>query len=146
MSDKYVSAELRRLVEKRASGCCEYCFSQSKYSADSFTIDHIIPYSISGSNEVNNLAFACRGCNQHKSVRTSAEDPLTGSIERLFNPRQNNWNAHFTWSEDFTKILSITATGRATIEGLQLNRPGLVNLRRVLYSIGEHPPQIITEQ
>lgn len=27
---------------------------------------------------------------------------------------------------------------------LQLNRPGLVNLRRVLYAIGEHPPRANT--
>jgi hypothetical protein len=27
------------------------------------------------------------------------------------------------------------------VEALQLNREGLVNMRRVLYAIGEHPPQ-----
>ncbi len=29
---------------------------------------------------------------------------------------------------------------RATIEALHLNRPALINLRRVLYVVGEHPP------
>jgi hypothetical protein len=28
----------------------------------------------------------------------------------------------------------------AKVERLQLNREGVVNLRRVLYAIGEHPP------
>ncbi len=36
-------------------------------------------------------------------------------------------------------MFCITPTGRATIEALQLNREGLVNLRRVLYAMGEHP-------
>jgi hypothetical protein len=34
----------------------------------------------------------------------------------------------------------MTAVGRATIVRLQLNRAGLVNQRRVLRAMGEHPP------
>src|ERR1051326_8965524 len=34
----------------------------------------------------------------------------------------------------------LTPIGRATIAALDLNRIGLVNLRRVLPSFGEHPP------
>jgi hypothetical protein len=30
---------------------------------------------------------------------------------------------------------------RATVEKLQLNRAGVINLRRVLRTFGEHPPQ-----
>jgi hypothetical protein len=39
-------------------------------------------------------------------------------------------------------MIGLTATGSATIEALQLNRSGLVNLRRVLYAVGEHPPKM----
>jgi hypothetical protein len=60
---------------------------------------------------------------------------------RLFHPREQRWEAHFAWSDDFTHLLALTPTGRATIAALQLNRSGLVNLRRVLYAIGEHPPR-----
>ncbi len=35
-----------------------------------------------------------------------------------------------------------TATGRATITTLQLNRRELLNLRRALHAIGEHPPAV----
>ena len=58
----------------------------------------------------------------------------------LFHPREQRWEEHFTWNSDFTLIIGLTPTGRATISALQLNRSGLVNLRRVLYAIGEHPP------
>jgi hypothetical protein len=57
----------------------------------------------------------------------------------LFHPRKQRWQDHFTWDEHFEPIIGFTATGRATVEALQLNRPELVNLRRLLYAAGEHP-------
>jgi hypothetical protein len=39
-------------------------------------------------------------------------------------------------------LLPLTATGRATIARLQLNRVGAVNIRHALLALGEeHPPQ-----
>jgi hypothetical protein len=58
----------------------------------------------------------------------------------LFHPRNQPWSDHFSWNDDFTIIIGITPTGRATVETLSLNREGLVNLRRILYQAGEHPP------
>jgi hypothetical protein len=52
---------------------------------------------------------------------------------------------HFAWSDDFTLVIGLTPTGRATVEKLQLNRSGLVNLRRVLRAVGEHPPAELVE-
>jgi hypothetical protein len=51
----------------------------------------------------------------------------------------------FAWNADFTLIIGLTPTGRATVETLQLNREGLVNLRRVLCAMGEHPPSELSE-
>ena len=141
MPDKHIPAQLRRLAEDRARQCCEYCRTQARYSADSFTVDHIVPRRLGGPTMDENLAFCCQGCNQHKSIRTSAPDPVTGAAMSLFHPRTQRWDEHFTWNEDFTLILGVTPVGRATIAVLQLNRPGLINLRRVLYAIGEHPPR-----
>jgi len=140
MAEKRVSAELRRLITERANHCCEYCRTQAQYSADSFTVDHIIPRSLGGVTSVANLALSCHGCNQHKSTRTSAVDPATGLAAVFFHPREQLWEEHFTWNNDFTLMIGLTPTGRVTILALQLNRLGLVNLRRVLYTIGEHPP------
>lgn len=49
------------------------------------------------------------------------------------------------WSDDFTLIIGLTPTGRATIETLFLNREGVVNLRQLLYAIGKHPPPLRAE-
>jgi hypothetical protein len=51
---------------------------------------------------------------------------------QLFHPREQHWGAHVAWNDDFTHMLALTPIGRATFAALQLNRPGLVNLRRVL--------------
>ena len=139
MSNKTIPADLRRLVADRGRYSCEYCRSQAHYSPDSLTIDHIKPISLDGATIADNLALSCYGCNQHKAARTTAPDPVTGSLVPLFHPRIQAWGEHFTWSDDFTLILGLTPTGRATIGALHLNRVGLVNARRVLHAIGEHP-------
>jgi hypothetical protein len=59
----------------------------------------------------------------------------------LFNPRIDNWATHFTWSNDFSKMEGTTPVGRATVETLELNRKGLVNLRMALALFGVHPPR-----
>ncbi len=108
----------------------------------SFSVEHIVPRARGGTNTLDNLALACQGCNNHKYLKTEDRDPITGMVVPLFHPRQQRWNDHFVWSEDYTLIIGITPIGRATVEALRLNRPGLVNLRRVLYAMGEHPPHV----
>ena len=49
------------------------------------------------------------------------------------------WHDHFMWDETFTVVIGKTATGRVTIEALQLNRRQVRNLRRALIAINEHP-------
>ncbi|MEO1300160.1 MAG: HNH endonuclease, partial [Cyanobacteria bacterium J06636_16] len=102
-----------------------------KFSPDPFSIEHIIPLSRGGTNDLDNLALACQGCNNHKYIQTDAYDPISGVKVSLYNPRFHNWQEHFTWNQDFTLLLGLTPTGRATVDRLQLNREGVVNLRRV---------------
>jgi hypothetical protein len=59
-----------------------------------------------------------------------------------FNPRTQDWKRHFRWSEDGLLIIGRTAVGRATKRALHLNRRELVNLRYLLSTVGEHPPNI----
>lgn len=140
MSNRPTKAQ-RDEVFKRAEGLCEYCQSQEKYSNSTFEVEHIIPISKGGEKILENLAFACSGCNKSKSDKVSAFD-LQSQTETLFyNPRKDVWLEHFAWNEDFTEIAGLTAKGRVTIKGLKLNRKNVVNLRKVLLIVGEHPPQ-----
>lgn len=141
MTEK-ISTGLRQEIASRANDCCEYCHSQTKFAMQSFSIEHIIPRSQGGDSTSENLAFSCQGCNNHKYTKTEGRDPVTGKITPLFHPRQDLWNDHFRWNDDFRFIIGVTSTGRATVEALALNRDGLVNLRKVLYAAGEHPPAL----
>lgn len=140
MSKSRLTAAEKQIVAERAGGCCEYCRSQAKYSPDPFSTEHIVPRARGGTNQFDNLAFSCQGCNNRKYISTEAIDPVTGQLVPLYEPRKQRWNEQFVWNDDFTFVLGATPTGRATVEKLQLNREGVVNLRRVLRIVGQHPP------
>ena len=131
---------LRAAVTARAGGCCEYCRSQERFSPQTFALEHVEPASRAGAAHPDNLALACQGCNNHKYTKTAAPDPATGAEAGLFHPRRQRWRDHFVWNDDCSEVLGVTPTGRATVAALRLNRPGVVNLRRVLFAAGLHPP------
>jgi 5-methylcytosine-specific restriction endonuclease McrA len=135
-----VTAKMRRAVADRARGYCEYCRCPDCFSPQPFSIDHTFPKSRGGRTEFENLALICQGCNNHKYDKIEGMDPKSQVRVNLYNPRQADWEEHFAWSADFQQVIGITATGRATIVALQLNRDRVVNLRRVLLVTGDHPP------
>jgi hypothetical protein len=92
-----------------------------------FHVEHIIPRKHGGSDELGNLALACPDCNLHKGSDLAGLDPETSSVVRLFDPRTQNWDEHFTW--DGLRIIGRTAIGRATVRVLDLNSPGRLRLR-----------------
>jgi HNH endonuclease len=140
MSESRLTAQQKAQVVQRAKGCCKYCQSQEDFSPDTFSVEHITPRSDGGTFDLSNLALACQGCNNRKYTSTAWADPLTGDIVPLYHARQHSWSDHFAWNHDYTLLVGLTPTGRATIEKLDLNRSGVVHLRRVLHDIGEHPP------
>ncbi|MCF8282234.1 MAG: HNH endonuclease [Bacteroidales bacterium] len=139
MPRRKFSASMRLFVAQRAEFLCEYCHTPEDFSPDSFDIEHIISLLKGGTSDDDNLALACGGCNGAKYIHTSWPDPVTGATSPLFNPRADKWDSHFAWSEDFAFLVGLTPTGRATIERLRMNRPGLVNLRKALLSYDAHP-------
>jgi hypothetical protein len=135
-----ISKKTRLLIADRASYSCEYCFSQAKFSPDYFSVEHIVPSVKQGSDDMDNLAYACSGCNNHKFTATIGLDPLSGVEVALYHPRLDNWDLHFRWSDDLSILVGISPSGRATIERLKLNRESVVNLRILLVAVGKHPP------
>lgn len=142
MAKSYISTKLKQFVVNRSHGFCEYCKCPADFSAEPFSIEHILPRSKEGLDEIDNLAYACIGCNIYKSDKTEFLDTVSQQIFPLFNPRTMNWHDHFIWDESLTSIIGKTAIGRATIEAIKLNRKPLKNLRRALLAIDEHPPKI----
>lgn len=137
-----IAAEKRRLVVERAQERCEYCQCRSDYATETFAIDHVIPVSHGGNDKVDNLALACSGCNGRKYNKLEGVDPTGGVMVPLFNPRLQLWEEHFAWSKDYTEIIGLTASGRATIFALQMNRQNVINIRKAMFIMGVHPPII----
>lgn len=142
MARRYLTAEERHLIIERAQKRCEYCQSPMNYATQSFVFEHIVPVSRGGLTALDNMALACGGCNGHKYTKIESPDPVSGQIVPLFNPRQQKWQDHFGWNEDYSYLVGLTPTGRATAEALKMNRTGIVNIRQLLVTIGKHPPSI----
>lgn len=138
---RFIVATMRLMVAERANWRCEYCQSPEYLAPQAFTVEHIIPVILDGSDEPDNLAYACQGCNGSKYDKTEALDPATKLTAPLFHPRLQKWSEHFSWDQMSTHIIGLTPTGRATVAALKLNRKRLVALREILVIFGKHPPE-----
>ncbi|GAB4468600.1 MAG: hypothetical protein OHK0029_41060 [Armatimonadaceae bacterium] len=132
---------VRQQVADRANHRCEYCQISSAVSTSAFEIEHIEPMAQDGDDDLSNMAWSCRRCNSNKGISTTGTDPEDGSTVSLYNPRRASWSDHFDWNpEDNTRITGKTSVGRATIAFLDLNRPELILLRRLMRYENLHPP------
>ncbi|MEQ8465803.1 HNH endonuclease [Coleofasciculus sp. E1-EBD-02] len=136
---------VRRQVREKANYLCEYCHSSEEASAANFAIDHIMPRSLGGTDDLENLALACQRCNGYRYNFVTGIDPITQEEIQLFNPRIQVWADHFIWSADGLKIIGKTSVGRATCERLDLNDDyhndgSIVKARRLWVRGGWHPP------
>lgn len=141
MSGTHIPKALRRHVSEQAGHRCGYCLASEAVVGAPMEVDHLIPESLGGLTEEENLWLACSLCNDHKGDRIAALDPETGEIVRLFNPRFQDWSEHFAWNEAGDRITGLTSTGRATILALNVNRPSLVRARQLWVIAGWHPPR-----
>ena len=136
----YIPADLRRQVRERFANCCAYCQTAESLTVAIFEIEHIVSQAAGGKTVFSNLCLSCPTCNRYKAIRQMAVDPQTNEIVPLFHPQQEHWADHFAWNNDSTELIGLTATGRATIAALRMNRPQLLRVRRMWVTMGEHPP------
>lgn len=80
-------------------GKCIHCNSKIMLSADgallSATIEHILPVNHGGTDDIRNVALACRACNNSKGWRLDLKrrtnQKLQEMITRLTNRRSERW-------------------------------------------------------
>ena len=140
-----ISESIRQAVRANANYLCEYCHSPERSSSDMFTLDHLLPRSLGGSDKSDNLALACRRCNERRYNFTTATDLQTGSTVPIFNPRSQKWANHFTWSTDALRIIGTSAIARGTCYRLDMNdeahnRRFIQDARELWIQGGWHPP------
>jgi 5-methylcytosine-specific restriction endonuclease McrA len=80
-----LSKTVKNAVFERANLLCEYCRSPMDFTHQSFEIDHIQPISKLGSDDMENLACACGGCNAFKHNKTHGKDPLDNHFSSTTN-------------------------------------------------------------
>jgi hypothetical protein len=129
----------RAFVRQRAGGRCEYCRLPDEADELPFHIEHIIAKQHGGSDENDNLCWACSRCNLYKGPNIASIDEATGKLVALFNPRSDGWSTHFEIREAF--MIGLTEIGRATAMLLQMNESRRIDLRQDLLSRGVFPTQ-----
>jgi len=122
------SRQLQLEVIARAGNCCEYCQLPQAGQEATFHIDHVMPVAERGETTLGNLALACVSCSLRKGARRWVQDPGTGELVLLFNPRPDHWPRYFRWQG--VEIAGVTETGRATVIALAMNRPLILAIRR----------------
>lgn len=131
-------AEIQRVVESRAGHRCEYCRMHQSLQGASFHVEHIAPLSLGGTDDLDNLAWACPGCNLKKSNRVTAVDPATGIEVRLLHPRRDHWEEHLAWQGYI--LVGLTPIGRALIAAFDLNYARRCRVRQAEELFGLFPP------
>lgn len=137
--EEVLNSQTKAQILEYSNGLCEFCHSQAEYAFTPYSIETIVPQARDGRIEARNLALSCQGCSNHKYKKTEGLDTVSGETVELFHPRKDVWKEHFAWNEDASLLAGLTAKGRATIAELKLNRPTLVELRKILTKIGKHP-------
>jgi hypothetical protein len=135
-----IPAGIRRVVLNRAMGRCEYCGLSQEGQEARFHIDHVIPLAAGGQTTAENLALACVSCSLRKAARQTVIDPQTGEKVAIYNPRRDRWAEHFCW--EGIRLVGQTATGRATVAALHMNRPLILSIRQEEENLGRHPPPV----
>lgn len=139
MSKSPIPVALGRRIRREAGYRCGYCMALEAIGV-SMQFDHLKPTSRGGRTVRSNLWLACDLCNGFKSDHVRAVDPITKRRVRLFNPRRDEWKAHFLWADGGLRIAGRTPIGRATVAALKLNLASRILARRLWISAGWHPP------
>lgn len=132
-----MDAATRNLVRQRAGDRCEYCQIPQAFVPVTFHVEHVIPKQHGGSDDPDNLCYACNRCNLHKGPNLTGIDSDSGQIVPLFDPRRQSWADHFDWHGAL--IVGRTPTGRATVQVLQMNAARRLRLRIRLRARGLFP-------
>lgn len=92
MKETWKTKRIQDAVWAKTSGRCWYCGEETSVrrgiggmsSASEFCIDHVVPQSMGGGHELNNLVPCCRSCNSSKGGRSLEEFRVFVSWTREF--------------------------------------------------------------
>ncbi len=130
------------LCSARAHHLCEYCRAPEVVFNLPFEVEHIFPLARGGdSSAEENLALSCRSCNLYKSDFVTGFDGARQTETRLFHPRRDHWQTHFSLSVETGEIQGLTDIGRATVMRLRINSRSQTEARKQWARLGLMVPE-----
>jgi len=75
-----ISERLRRIVQERAHGKCEYCLVHEDFAMVPHEPDHILAEKHGGLTASENLAWACALCNRFKGSDVGSFDLVSQNM------------------------------------------------------------------
>lgn len=121
-----VSAELRHAVRLAFMGRCGYCGVSEAFMGSLLEIDHFVPTSAGGTDNLDNLIYACTACNRFK--RDYVPEKHSPESLRLLHPKRDDVREHIA-ELDQGRLIGLTSRGWFHLQQLNLNRPQLVEMR-----------------
>src|SRR5260370_26373123 len=113
MAQRQRELERRERVELRANRRCEYCRAPQPVSGVRYHLEHIIPESLGGTDDLDNVALVCPMCNCYKSDHVLGIDDQGSDGGQLFHPRTARWEEHFEFDSETLKIRGKTKKGHS---------------------------------
>jgi len=115
---------LLQVIRQRYDYRCGYCGVSEIDTGGELTIDHYIPFAHGGTDEEDNLVYACPRCNGYKwkFLPTEAHQAIG---QRILHPLNDNLAEHYRLDEITGELIGLTVTGRFHITQLKLNRSQL---------------------
>ncbi|HEU4410866.1 MAG TPA: HNH endonuclease signature motif containing protein [Polyangiaceae bacterium] len=123
-----VSAEVRAAVRGAFGGRCGDCGVSESFVGGELEIDHVRPQAAGGSDDIENLVYACTTCNRFKGDYAPAGNAPPSL--RLLHPGRDDVEAHIAEASN-GRLVGITPRGWFHIQRLHLNRAQLIELRRL---------------
>jgi 5-methylcytosine-specific restriction endonuclease McrA len=133
-----IPLRIRQEVARRAGYRCEYCLIHEEDTFYGCQVEHIISIKHGGTDDLDNLAYACAFCNYSKGANIATVLGEPDRMVRLYNPRRDSWQEHFRLEGAY--IVPISEIGEATVKVLGLNHPARVMEREMLIRAGKYPP------
>jgi hypothetical protein len=103
-----VSAQTRAAVRTAFGGRCGYCGVSEASVGGELEIDHFHPLAAGGSDELENLVYACTACNRFKGDYAPARD-APESLQ-ILHPKRDDVSAHVA-EPAHGRLLGVTPRG-----------------------------------
>ena len=117
-----IKAQTKRLVRSLFVMRCGYCGVSERDVGSTLTFDHYQPQAEGGSDDLDNLVYACHACNEYKG------NYWQGGASRLLHPLRDHISQHINEESDGI-LVALNELGTIYISQLQLNRTPLIAYR-----------------